>query len=296
MARAFYLTLCAFESGVSYIIPGLSALRAAESRNKALPGGATVGDIKELKKSILNLKASHHPLKTRRFRNALQLLLAGILLLGTVAAGPAPVGQVKGSRVTVGLVKYKGGGDWYEDGRALKNLFQYIRQNTNIDIAPEPAAVEPSSTELFSYPVIYIAGHGNIVFSADDVANLRHYFAAGGFMFANDDYGMDKSFRREMKKVFPDADWMEVPFNHPVYHNLYQFPNGCPKIHEHDNLPAQGLGLFLNGVMVAYYNYQADLGDGWEEPDVYNDPPEKHKAALEMGTNVIVYALSRGVE
>jgi hypothetical protein len=225
------------------------------------------------------------------------LILMACAILIIAAAPSAPVStKDAGSRVTVGLLKYKGGGDWYEDGRALKNLFQFVRQNTNIDIAPEAAAVEPGSAELFSYPIIYISGHGNVVFSPDDVADLRAYFAAGGFLFANDDYGMDKSFRREMKKVFPDADWMEVPFNHPIYHNLYQFPNGCPKIHEHDGLPAQGLGLFLNGVMISFYNYQSDLGDGWEDTSVYNDPIEKHEAALKMGTNVIVYALSRGVE
>ena len=235
-------------------------------------------------------------MKTHNLKTIFGLILACAILIGTAAPSAPIASQDKGSRVTIGLVKYKGGGDWYEDGRALRNLFQYIRANTNIDIAPEPAAVEPGSAELFSYPVIYISGHGNVSFSSDEVANLRHYFAAGGFMFANDDYGMDKSFRREMKKVFPDADWMEVPFNHPVYHNLYPFPNGCPKIHEHDGLPAQGLGLFLNGVMVAFYDYQSDLGDGWEDPAIYNDPPEKHDAAMKMGTNVIVYALSRGVE
>lgn len=238
----------------------------------------------------------HSLLKAHYLKN-LAFLAAACALWMLLAAPSQPVtSKEKGSRVAIGLLKYKGGGDWYEDGRALRNLCQYIRQNTNIDMAPEPVAVEPGSQDLFVYPIVYISGHGNVSFSADDVENLRHYFAAGGFLFANDDYGMDKSFRREMKKVFPDADWMEVPFGHPVYHNLYPFPNGCPKIHEHDGLPAEGLGLFLNGVMVSFYNYQSDLGDGWEDPSVYNDPIAKHEAALKMGTNVVVYALSRGVE
>jgi len=251
-----------------------------------------------LKKSrVPILNPPHRALKSYYLNKLLCIAAACVVLLLVAAPSPSQTpSKDKGSRVTIGLMKYKGGGDWYEDGRALRNLCQYIRQNTNIDIAPEPVAVEPGSQELFSYPIVYISGHGNVSFTNDEVTNLRHYFAAGGFLFANDDYGLDKSFRREMKKVFPDADWMEVPFNHQVYHNLYQLPNGCPKIHEHDNLPAEGLGLFLNGVMVSFYDYQSDLGDGWEDPSVYNDPPEKHDAALKMGTNVVVYALSRGVE
>jgi hypothetical protein len=225
------------------------------------------------------------------------LVLCALLIYSVQAtAQPSRLSTAPGSKIEIGLVKYKGGGDWYSAGRALKNLIFYIRANTNIDLAPEPVAVEPGSQELFSHPVIFINGHGNVSFSADDVANLRAYFIAGGFLFANDDYGMDQSFRREMKKVLPESEWMELPFSHAIYHNLYQFPNGCPKIHEHDALPAQGLGLFLNGVMVCYYDYQADICDGWEDESVHGDSAEKRKAAIEMGTNVMVYALSRGVE
>lgn len=201
-----------------------------------------------------------------------------------------------GSQLEIGLLKYKGGGDWYSADRALRNLIQYVRTNTNVDMTPEPVAVEPSSAELFAHAITFINGHGNVFFSEDDVRNLRAYFAAGGFLFANDDYGMDASFRREMKKVLPDAEWIELPFNHPIYHILYSFPNGCPKIHEHDKLPAQGFGLFLNGVMVCYYDYQADICDGWEDESVHGDPPAKRQAAIEMGTNVVLYALSRGVK
>jgi hypothetical protein len=200
------------------------------------------------------------------------------------------------NRPAIGLLKYKGGGDWYSADRALRNLIVFIRENSNVDLAPEPVAVEPSSAQLYSYPIVFVNGHGNIAFNDQDVAGLRSYFAAGGFMFANDDYGMDASFRREMKKVLPDAQWMELPFNHPLYNVLYKFPHGLPKIHEHDGLPAQGFGLFLNGVMVAFYDYQCDLGDGWEDESVHHDPQEKRTAALQMGTNVILFALSRGVE
>jgi len=224
----------------------------------------------------------------------LHAFLACAIIL--IYSGVCTQASAEANRPEIGLLKYKGGGDWYSADRALRNLIVYARANTNLDLAPEPVAVEPSSQKLFSCPVVFINGHGNVSFSVDDALNLRNYLTAGGFLFANDDYGMDPSFRREMKKVFPDADWMELPFSHPIYHSLYNFPNGLPKIHEHDKLPAQGFGLFLNGVMVAFYNYQADICDGWEDESVHGDPADKRKAALEMGTNVLVYALSRGVE
>ena len=200
------------------------------------------------------------------------------------------------SATEIGLLKYKGGGDWYSAARALRNLMMFAREHTNVRLAAEPTAVEPSSLELFSKPIIFLNGHGNVAFSEDDAANLRAYFAAGGFLFANDDYGMDASFRREMKKVLPDAKFIELPFTHPIYHAQYNFPNGLPKIHEHDKLPPQGFGVFLDGVMICFYNSQCDLGDGWEDESVHGDPPQKRRAALEMGTNVILYALSRGAQ
>jgi hypothetical protein len=196
----------------------------------------------------------------------------------------------------IGLLQYKGGGDWYSAARAVSNLCRYVRQNTNVKLAPEPVAVEPSSVELFSHAIIFINGHGNVAFSDEDVQNLRAYLTSGGFLFANDDYGMDASFRREMKKVLPESNWIELPYSHPIYHIYYNFPNGLPKIHEHDNLPAQSLALFYNGVMVCYYDYQSDICDGWEDESVHGDPIEKRTAAIQMGTNVILYALSRGVD
>lgn len=217
--------------------------------------------------------------------------LAILLYSGAYAQTSPPL-----SATGIGLLKYKGGGDWYSAARALRNLMLFARESTNLRLAPEPTAVEPSSLELFAYPVTFINGHGNVAFSEDDVRNLRAYFAAGGFLFANDDYGMDASFRREMKKVLPESKFIELPFSHPIYHVQYNFPNGTPKIHEHDKLPAQGFGVFLDGVMVCYYNYQSDLCDGWEAESVHGDPPQKRRAALEMGTNVLLYALSRGVQ
>jgi hypothetical protein len=208
--------------------------------------------------------------------------------------GYAQTSSDAGSKVEIGLIKYKGGGDWYSAGRAVANLIQSMRQNTNVQFMPESVPVEPGSIQLLSHPITFINGHGNISFSPEEVENLRKYFSAGGFLFANDDYGMNASFRREMKKVLPNSEWVELPFNHPIYHMMYDFPNGCPKIHEHDKLPAQGLGLFYEGVLVCFYDYQADICDGWEDESVHGDPAEKRKAAIEMGTNVILYALSRG--
>jgi hypothetical protein len=219
-------------------------------------------------------------------------VVACILIYSAACAQTSP-GE---KRAEIGLLKYKGGGDWYSADRALRNLIAFVREHTNLEFAPEPVAVEPSSAKLLSCPVVFINGHGNVAFTPDDVTNLRNYLIAGGFLFANDDYGMDASFRREMQKVFPDAQWIELPFSHPIYHSFYNFPNGVPKIHEHDQKPAQGFGLFYNGVMVAFYDYQADICDGWEDESVHGDPPAKRQAAIEMGTNVLLYALSRGVE
>ena len=236
------------------------------------------------------------------------ILLSLLIPLWTMAqtptplVSPPPVGGTQSASANpktgleIGILKYKGGGDWYSAARALANLCQFVRQNSNVQLAPEPVAVEPGSIELFSHPLVFLNGHGNVVFTDEEIANLRAFLISGGFLFANDDYGMDASFRREMKKVFPEADWIELPFKHPVYHVYYNFPNGLPKIHEHDKLPARGYGLFYNGVMVAFYDVEADIADGWEDESVHGDPAEKRLAALQMGTNVVLYALSRGVE
>jgi len=224
----------------------------------------------------------------------LHVLIAAVVAI-SFAYGDASASPKDETRPQIGILKYRGGGDWYSGGRALANLIQFLRQDTGVNLAPEPKAVEPGSAELFAYPILFINGHGNVSFTDDEVVNLRAYFNAGGFLFANDDYGMDKSFRREMSKIFPDAQWYELPFTHPIYHTLHRFPNGLPKIHEHDKQPAQGFGLFHNGVMVCFYNYQCDLCDGWEAEEIHGDPLAKRQAALQMGTNVMLYGLSRGV-
>jgi hypothetical protein len=198
----------------------------------------------------------------------------------------------EGDLFTIAKLKYGGGGDWYSNPSSLSNLLQFVRSNTSIQTEDHEAVVEIMSPDLFRYPYLYMNGHGTVKFTDPEVARLREYFERGGFLHADDNYGMDKSFRKEMLKVFPESRWVEVPFTHPIYHSQYEFPHGLPKIHEHDGLPAQGFGLFLGDRLCVFYTYQCDLGDGWEDPDVHNDPPEKREAALKMGTNLIVWRLN----
>ena len=193
---------------------------------------------------------------------------------------------------TIARVKYSGGGDWYSNPSSLGNLLEFISQNTNIVCDKEPAVVEVGSKEIYNYPFLYLNGHGRIYFTEAEVRNLREYLLAGGFLHCDDNYGMDKYIRAELKKVFPQEELVEIPFNHPIYDCSFKFPNGPPKIHEHDGLPAQGLGVIKNGRLMVYYTYQSDLGDGWEDPEVHNDPPEKRLAALKMGVNIAVYSLT----
>lgn len=192
----------------------------------------------------------------------------------------------------IARLKYDGGGDWYSDPSSLPNLLKFVAENTPVAVSQREYRVSVMDKELFSYPYLYMTGHGNIRFSEEEVLRLRKYFQAGGFLHADDNYGMDKSFRREMKRIFPDNELIELPFSHPIYHCFFDFPEGLPKIHEHDNKPAQGLGIFYHGRLVVFYSYESDLGDGWEDPEVHNDPIEKHEAALKMGANIIIYSLS----
>ena len=207
-----------------------------------------------------------------------------LLILLTLFAGPYDF--------TIARLKYGGGGDWYSDPSSLPNLLAAITERTNIRAAPREEAVEITDPKLFQYPYLYMTGHGNVRFSEEEVKILNDYFAAGGFLHVDDNYGMDSSFRREIKKVFPDSPLVELPFDHPIYHSFYEFPNGLPKIHEHDGKPAQGFGVFYQGRLVVYYTYECDLGDGWENPDVHNDPVEKHETAIRMGMNIIIYSLT----
>ncbi len=200
-------------------------------------------------------------------------------------------GQAQPHSVRIATVKYHGGGDWYQGQTPLPNFIRFVREHTLIDIAPQADVVELSSDKLFSYPFIFLTGHGNVVFSEEEVRNLRRYLEQGGFLYIDDDYGLDRYIRREMKKVFPDQEFVELPFSHPIYHLHYAFPHGLPKIHEHDGKLPQGLGLFHNGRLVVFYTYETNISDGWESPEVHHDPPEKRLAALRMGTNILVHAL-----
>jgi hypothetical protein len=192
----------------------------------------------------------------------------------------------KGS-IKLALLKYSGGGDWYNDVNSLKNLANFCNQNINTNFDPEHAVVEAGAADIFNYPIVYATGHGNMVFSDQEAANLRSYLEAGGFLILNDDYGLDPFVRPAIKKVFPDLDFVELPFNHPIYHQKYAFPNGMPKIHEHDGKAPRGYGLIYKGRLVCFYNYETDLGDGWD--DVHNDPQDKRTKALQMGADIVQY-------
>jgi hypothetical protein len=198
--------------------------------------------------------------------------------------------QLKKPTVQIALLKYNGGGDWYANPTALPNLARFCNDQMKTNIDPKYATVEVGSIELFNYPFIHMTGHGNVVFSDSEAENLRNYLIAGGFLHADDNYGMDQYLRPAMKKVFPELNFVELPFDHPVYHQYFDFKYGTPKIHEHDDLPAQGFGLIWEGRLVCFYSYQSDLGDGWEDQEVHNDKPEKRLAALQMGANLISYA------
>lgn len=189
------------------------------------------------------------------------------------------------------LLKYSGGGDWYNDVNSLKNLAKFCNQNLRTNFSLEHAIVEPGSADIFNYPIVYATGHGNMLFSDIEAKNLRAYLEGGGFLILNDDYGLDPFVRPALKKVFPELDLVELPFSHPIYHQKYEFKNGLPKIHEHDGKPPRGYGLIWQGRLVVFYNYETDLGDGWD--DVHNDPEEIRLKALQMGANIIRFAFSQ---
>lgn len=190
----------------------------------------------------------------------------------------------------IALVKYSGGGDWYANPTALPNLIAYCNANIQTKIAPKPVTIELSSSALFLYPFIHITGHGNIVFNDTEVNNLRKYLLGGGFLHIDDNYGLDQYIRREMKRVFPELDFVEISKDHTIFKEPYSFPNGIPKIHEHDNKPPQAFGLFKDGKLICLYTYETDLGDGWEDSEVHNNPIETREKALRMGANIINYA------
>ena len=197
------------------------------------------------------------------------------------------------SQVRIARLKYSGGGDWYNDPSAEVNLLKFAKQNAGLDVDAKYEFTEISSDNFFSYPFVFMTGHGNIVFSDYEARRLRTYLENGGFLYADDDYGMDKSFRREMKKVFPEYDLMEIPLSYGLYSCVFNFSSGVPKTHEHDKNPPQGLGIFHKGRLVVYYTFESNPSDGWADPDVHKDPEEKRIEALRFGTNILVWALTQ---
>ena len=197
------------------------------------------------------------------------------------------------TRLKIAKLKYNGGGDWYANKTALANLIAFCNSNLKTSLAPEEEVVEVSSPELFLYPYVYMTGHGNVVFSEDEAQNLRKYLLAGGFLHIDDNYGMDEFVRLEMKKVFPELEFVELPPDHLIYQQKYTFKQGLPKIHEHDGKPPQGFGLVQDGRLVCFYSYESDLGNGWEDQSVHDDPEEKRQQALKMGANIVTFAFTQ---
>lgn len=209
-------------------------------------------------------------------------ILSLFILLAQAMAQQSPT-------LKIGLIKYKGGGDWYADPTALPNLMRFCNQELHTSFAGEPSIVEAGSIDLFNYPLVHITGHGNIIFSPDESQNLRTYLEAGGFLYIDDNYGLDSYIRHEMKKVFPDQEFTELPAGHPIFHQKFDFPDGLPKIHEHDKKRPQAFGLYIANRLVCLYTYESDISDGWEDPSVHKDPPEARQKALRMGANIISY-------
>ena len=222
--------------------------------------------------------------------NWLRSALAASLALLALPASPPQ--RAPESRLTIGRLQYDGGGDWYANPSSLPNLLAALRAQTDLPVAEREITVTLGSPDLWDVPYIYLTGHGNIHLSDAEVEILRRYLEQGGFLHADDNYGLDESFRNEIGRVFPDRELVDVPLDHPVYHIVHELPLGIPKVHEHDGKPAQGLGVFLGDRLAVFYSYQSDLGDGWEDPDVHNDPVQIREAALRMGVNLFTYAVT----
>jgi len=224
----------------------------------------------------------------------MRLVLYLAILYAFLLPAGEPSAQLRGppEAFTIARLKYDGGGDWYNGPTEIPNLLAFIGSATSIRTADDETRVEVMDENLFAYPVLYLTGHGNIRFSGEEVQRLRIYLEHGGFLFANDDYGLDQAFRREMARVFPDKAFVELPPATGIFQSPFKFPQGLPKIHAHDGKRPQAFGLFHDGRLVVFYCYESDIGDGWDDPEVHNDPPEKRDAALRMGTNVIVWALT----
>jgi Domain of unknown function (DUF4159) len=217
------------------------------------------------------------------------------IALAAPARGSSPDAPPPGARdFSIARLKYGGGGDWYEDRTSLTNLLRAMRDLTSIRVASDhEAIVEPGSAAIFQYPFVFATGHGNMKFTDAEIHNLRRYLDAGGFLWVDDDFGVDPSFRREMKRLYPETPLIELPFSHPIFHQLYDFPGGLPKIHEHDGGPARAFGIVREGRLVVFYTFDTDLGDGLEDPEIHHDPQEKRDAALKMALNIVHFSLSQ---
>ena len=220
-------------------------------------------------------------------RPATAILLGVFLTCSTIAVLPSSA-HAQSASIQIGVLKYGGGGDWYQGQTPLPNLIRYVRQHTLIDLAPQPEVVELTSDKIFSIPFLFMSGHGNVVFSDGEASRLRRYLEGGGFLYIDDDYGLDEYVRRELKKVFSEGELVELPFNHDLYHIHFDFDQ-LPKIHEHDGARPQAFGIFVEDRLVLLYTFETDLGDGWENPEVHNDPPDVRLKALQMGANIIKY-------
>jgi hypothetical protein len=220
-------------------------------------------------------------------------LLPAIALLLLTAAAPRPAAAP--AEVTIAQLQYGGGGDWYANPSGLPNLLREIAARTGLPVARRPAQTSLTDPELWRYPYLYMTGHGNVRFTEEEVRVLRRYLTGGGFLHADDNYGLDESFRRELARVFPAYSLVEVPSDHAIYHSFYDLPQGLPKIHLHDGKAPQGFGIFHQGRLVVFYSYESDLGNGWEDADRHGDPPETREAAFRMGVNLFVYALAQVV-
>ena len=202
------------------------------------------------------------------------------------------IGGTSNAAFKIGLLKYNGGGDWYANPTALPNLIDFCNRTLGMNIDPEAGEVEVGSPELFSYPFVHMTGHGNVVLSDQEAQNLRNYLIGGGFLHISDNYGMDPYVRKAVKKTFPELELIELPFEHAIYHQKYNFPNGLPKVHKHDEKAPQGFGLLFEGRLIVFYDYECDLGDGWEDFEVHNDPEEIRQKALQMGANILQYVFT----
>jgi len=198
---------------------------------------------------------------------------------------------VHGQNFTIARIHYGGGGDWYSDPSSLPNLLKFLRDNTNIAVADDEVRFRPTDQEFYQYPYLYLTGHGNVRFTEEEIVKIRGTLLRGAFLHADDNYGMDISFREEMRRVFPNRDFIELPFDHPIFSVYYNFPRGLPKVHEHDGKPPQALGIFDEERLMVLYTYECDLGDGWEDSEVHNNPEETRLKALQMGVNIIYYSM-----